>query len=80
MKLLNLQTVTVQCASGDTTDEADGQPGTVTYQSVTLQVKSVLEQMMQTGVAYASVNDCLLQNGVTTTQVLIVTELIIYFL
>ncbi|XP_052282456.1 UDP-N-acetylglucosamine--peptide N-acetylglucosaminyltransferase 110 kDa subunit-like isoform X2 [Dreissena polymorpha] len=64
----NVETITVQCAPGPTTDEADGSPGSVTYEMITLQVGQVLQQMMETGVAHASINDVVIQSGVTTQQ------------
>jgi len=59
----------VQCAPGETTDLASGEPGSVTYQTVVLSVSSILAQMTQTGLAHAAINDVLIQNGVTTTAV-----------
>jgi hypothetical protein len=64
-----LQTVTVRCAPGTTTDEENGEPGTVTYQTVVVQVGHVLTQMMQSGLSHALVNGVTIQNGVTTQQV-----------
>ncbi|XP_052282450.1 UDP-N-acetylglucosamine--peptide N-acetylglucosaminyltransferase 110 kDa subunit-like isoform X6 [Dreissena polymorpha] len=66
--LTTVKHVTVECASGETTDDGDNQPGTVTYETVLLQVRPVLTQMISTGLSHASVNNVLIQNGVTTTQ------------
>ncbi|XP_045202989.2 UDP-N-acetylglucosamine--peptide N-acetylglucosaminyltransferase 110 kDa subunit-like isoform X1 [Mercenaria mercenaria] len=68
---VHCKTVTVQCGRGETTDEENGRPGTVTYQTVVVQVGPVLTQMMQNGLSHASVNGVTIQNGVTTQQVCI---------
>ena len=41
----------------------------MTYETITLEVGTIIQQMIQTGVSHASINDVLVQNGVTTQQV-----------
>lgn len=62
--------MTVKCAPGSTTDEEDGQPGTVTYETAVLQVGPVLSQMIQNSLSHAAINDVMVQSGVTTQQVI----------
>lgn len=63
-----LQTVTVKCAPGATTDE-NGKPGEVTYETMVLDVSQVLSQLMQNSLSHASINEVMVQSGVTTQQV-----------
>ena len=63
--------MTLTCAAGSTTDLEDGSPGTASFQVMNLPVAAILTQMIQTGLAHVSVNDVVIQNGVTTQQVCI---------
>ena len=57
------------CAPGSTTDLEDGSPGTASFEMMNLPVAAILTQMVQTGLAHVSVNEVVIQNGVTTQQV-----------
>lgn len=57
-----------KCAPGPTTDLEDGSQGYASFEMMNLPVAGVLTQMIQTGLAHASINDVVVQNGVTTQQ------------
>ena len=59
----------MKCAPGPTTDNEDGSPGYASFEMMNLPVSGILTQMIQTGLAHASINDVAVQNGVTTQQV-----------
>ncbi|KAL4230375.1 hypothetical protein ACF0H5_010758 [Mactra antiquata] len=63
----DIKQITLRCAPGETTDD-NGVPGVVTYETTILQVGPILNQMIQSGLAHASINDVLIQSGVTTQQ------------
>ena len=65
-----VQRITVRCAPGETTDLPDGRPGTVTYETCSLDLNSVLQHMAQTGEGFANIlGDVQIQNGVINQQV-----------
>ena len=69
-----------KCAPGPTTDLEDGSPGYATFEMMNLPVAGVLTQMIQTGLAHASINDVVVQNGVTTQQASVYICVVILFI
>lgn len=65
-----VQTITYTAAHGETTDNNDGSPGQVTFEVMSLPVQPILQTMAQTGLSHSCINDVVIQNGVTTNQVI----------
>lgn len=63
-----VKTVTWTALHGETTDEEDGTPATVTYETMDLPVNTVIQTMTQTGLSHSCINNVVIQNGVTTNQ------------
>ncbi|KAJ8297437.1 hypothetical protein KUTeg_023968 [Tegillarca granosa] len=61
-------TITWTALHGETTDEEDGSPATVTFETMDLPVNTVIQTMTQTGLSHSCINNVVIQNGVTTNQ------------
>ena len=65
---MSLQRVLYEADHGETTDEDDGSPATVSFDVMDLPVHTILQTMNQTGLSHSMLNDVVIQNGVTTNQ------------
>ena len=64
----DVKRVLYEADHGETTDEDDGSPATVSFDVMDLPVHTILQTMNQTGLSHSMLNDVVIQNGVTTNQ------------